>query len=339
MHDAVKVMGVLLLAVLSAGCGQQKKETTKGLLHKTEDFAGTWMGKNAFLEVTYNQFDSTYWLELLKVDEKNAQLKEHLDIRIVPNRSENQEYDASMLIVDSQSRIQILKAKPTISGFRAVGHTLTAENKHRDEVKYDIGYEFELNSESKRLNIFAILGSGEELNMFRSDISQADYLAEYVSHKLYEPKFSEPQNTFFKKLEGVWNGPDSRGWNYTLKFELSPLGNKFREMGRRVGKDGETQSLWTHFSTQNQAFKAELGPTIDESLLTIFSAGSGGFGLTGKWVEIENRAIAQYEAPDLRLIRHFENENNLRCTWENLDPQTGKWEENGNYHTLRRTKL
>jgi hypothetical protein len=49
--------------------------------------------------------------------------------------------------------------------------------------------------------------------------------------------------------------------------------------------------------------------------------------------------IAQYEAPDLRLIRHFENENNLRCTWENLDLQTGKWEENGNYHTLRRTKL
>ena len=45
---------------LSAGCGQQKKEITKGLLHKTEDFAGTWMGKNAFLEVTYNQFDSTY---------------------------------------------------------------------------------------------------------------------------------------------------------------------------------------------------------------------------------------------------------------------------------------
>ncbi len=58
MHDAVKVMGVLLLAVLSAGCGQQKKEITEGLLHETEDFAGNWMGKNAFLEVTYNQFDS-----------------------------------------------------------------------------------------------------------------------------------------------------------------------------------------------------------------------------------------------------------------------------------------
>ena len=123
MHDAVKVMGVFLLAVLSAGCGQQKKETTKGLLHKTEDFAGTWMGKNAFLEVTYNQFDSTYWLELLKVDEKNAQLKEHLDIRIVPNRSENKEYDASMLIVDSQARIQILTAKHTISGSELLATT------------------------------------------------------------------------------------------------------------------------------------------------------------------------------------------------------------------------
>ena len=216
-------------------------------------------GENAFLEVTYNQFDSTYWLELLKVDEKNAQLKEHLDIRIVPNRSENQEYDASMLIVDSQSRIQILTAKHTISGFRAVGHTLTAENKNRDEVKYDIGYEFELNRESKRLNIFAILGSGKELNMFRSDISQADYLAEYVAHKLYEPKFSEPQNTFFKKLEGVWNGPDSRGWNSHWNLSSARLAINLGN-GQRVGKDGETQSLWTHFSTQNQAFKAELGP-------------------------------------------------------------------------------
>ncbi len=99
-----------------------------------------------------------------------------------------------MLIVDSQARIQILTAKHTISGFRAVGHTLTAENKHRDEVKYDIGHEFELNRESKRLNIFAILGSGEELNMFRSDISQTDYLAEYGFHKLYEPKsFGAPK--------------------------------------------------------------------------------------------------------------------------------------------------
>ena len=175
MYGSVNVMGVCLLAILSTGCGQPKKEITKGLLHKTEDFAGNWIGENAFLEVTYNKFDHTYWLELLKVDEKNEELIEHLDIRIVPNRSENQEYDASMLVVDSQSRIQFLTAKHTISGFRAVGHTLTAENKHRDEVKYDIGYEFELNRESERLNIFTILGSGEELNMLRSDISQEDF--------------------------------------------------------------------------------------------------------------------------------------------------------------------
>ena len=54
---------------------------------------------------------------------------------------------------ESKSSQQSIRFQP-----RAVGHTLTAENKNRDEVKYDIGYEFELNRESKRLNIFAILG-------------------------------------------------------------------------------------------------------------------------------------------------------------------------------------
>ncbi len=51
-----KLWGVFLLAVLSAGCGQQK-ETTKGLLHKQKTLPGPGWGKR-LLEVTYNQFDS-----------------------------------------------------------------------------------------------------------------------------------------------------------------------------------------------------------------------------------------------------------------------------------------
>ena len=82
--------------------------------------------------------------------------------------------------------------------------------------------------------------------MFRSDISQADYLAEYVAHKLYEQNSRNPKILFSKNLEGVeWSR--LRGWNYTLEFELSPLGNKFREMGSRVEDDKQTQSLWTPF--------------------------------------------------------------------------------------------
>ena len=67
MHDAVKVM--VPFCGFERGLWPTKKRNHRRLVNETEDFAGNWMGKNAFLKSLTTNLINTYWLELLKVDE------------------------------------------------------------------------------------------------------------------------------------------------------------------------------------------------------------------------------------------------------------------------------
>jgi hypothetical protein len=196
--------------------------------------------------------------------------------------------------------------------------------------------QWEFDEQSRTWTLSQTTGLSGEHSFSSTDMTKDEFIREYDTAPDQEASFSGSYDTFFNKIQGRWLGPDSRGWNYDLEFKIEPLNMIFTEKGKRVNPEGDTVTQWTHFSLIHSELSQMVGMPQHGKALSLFSVNGRGFGVLGKWEDLGDQLMAQYENPNLRLIRAFVNEDTLKCTWQSRQSETEQWRENGNSHVLKR---
>ena len=323
--------------VLGLGCSEkQSARIQESIFQHPEMLEGNWESANAFLEIEYHDFDKTFWCELLTLDTENKELIRHESMRILINPRNDTSGNIPMVVVDSDSEIIVYDITPFQSGFQARGGKLSQWINGKGASPKTMMSQWEFDEQSRTWTLSQTTGLSGEHSFSSTDMTKDEFIREYDTVPDQEASFSGSNDTFFNKIQGRWLGPDSRGLNYDLEFKIEPLNMIFTEKGKSIDPEGDTVTQWTHFSLIHSELSQMVGMPQHGKALSLFSVNGRGFGVLGKWEDLGDQLMAQYENPNLRLIRTFENEDTLKCTWQSRQSEAGQWRENGNSHVLKR---